>query len=686
MSTFKQALDECGLYDLGFIGPRYTWCNGRSGENHTRERLDRAMATRRWCTLFDGVQVTVLTRYVSDHHPLLVEFSNSKDLQWTKNQRFRYEASWTKSREHREVVKKMWKAKPSVRDPWKKVFNNLTGCRRSLKQWVRKQAHPIDEQIQKKEEELRSLQLIDLPDLPTLEAPITNALQDLLEQEDLKWKQRAKENWLQFGDRNSKFFHACANQKHSRSKIQNIDDINGRNCSTKETIEEAFVGYFSDLFKAGENLEVEACVDALDQKVTPEMNRRLLAEFTVEEIAIALNQMPPLKSPGPDGFSACFYQHNWGTVHSEVCAAILIFLNSGNMDARINYTHIALIPKVASPSSVTEFRPISLCNVIYKLLSKVLANRLKTVLPEVISCYQSAFLQGRLITDNFIAAYETLHSMQSRMWSKMGFMGIKLDMSKAYDRVEWDFLEAAMGKLGFVDRWINLVMTCVRTVTYKVIVNGNPVGLIKPSRGIRQGDSISSYLFILCAEALSNLLIKAEKRCVIIGVPTSPRGPRLSHLFFADDSLLFCKANSVEWRRLLRILGIYEAGSGQKLNLNKTSIFFSRNTSVERRQEILQQSGLQETQRLDTYLGLPSFVGKSRKQAFCNILGRVSKKLGNWKVKFLSQAGKEVLLKAVVQAIPTYSMGVFQLPVSLCKEINKLMQEFWWQHIYVTRI
>lgn len=185
-----------------------------------------------------------------------------------------------------------------------------------------------------------------------------------MEQEDLKWKQRAKENWLQFGDRNSKFFHACANQKHSRSRIQNIFDIDGRNCSTKEAIEEAFMGYFRDLFKAGGKLEVEECVDALDQKGTPAMNLRLLAEFTVEEIASTLNQMPPLKSPGPNGFLACFYQHNWGTVHPEVCAAILHFLNSSSIDARINTTHIALIPKVASPSSVTEFRPISLFNVI----------------------------------------------------------------------------------------------------------------------------------------------------------------------------------------------------------------------------------------------------------------------------------------------------------------------------------
>jgi hypothetical protein len=154
-------------------------------------------------------------------------------------------------------------------------------------------------------------------------------------------------------------------------------------------------------------------------------------------------------------------------------------------------------------------------------------------------------------------------------------MGIKLNTSKAYNRVKSPFLEAVMIRLGFAERWVNLVMTCIRTVSYSVVVNGNPVGLIRPSRGIRQEDPISPYLFLLCAEILSALLQRAKRRGVIIGVPTSFRGPRLSHLFFADDSLLFCKSNLVEWRRLLIILGMYESGSGQKLNLKKTSIFFS---------------------------------------------------------------------------------------------------------------
>jgi hypothetical protein len=443
------------------------------------------------------------------------------------------------------------------------------------------------------------------------EGPLKEELHSLLEQEELRCKQRAKENWLRYGDRNSKFFHACANQKHDRSRISVINDKDGRQCNTKDEIETAFISYFQGLFTAGDNLGVTTSIDALERKVTDAMNQKLGAVFTVEEISAALNQMSPLKAPGPDGFSACFYQTNWATIHPEVCAAILHFLNTGEIDASINTTHIALIPKNLSPGSILDYRPISLCNVIYKLISKVLANRLKAVLPDIISPTQSAFIPGRLITDNILAAYETMHSMQTRMWSKTGFMGIKLDMSKAYDRVEWDFLEAVMHRLRFEAKWVNLVMKCIRTVTYVVLVNGKPVGNIRPSRGIRQGDPISPYLFLLCAEAFSALLNRAERKGVITGVPTSFKSPRLNHLFFADDSMLFCKANSVEWRRLIRILEVYEVGSGQRLNMNKTSIFFSRNTSQERKQEILMLSRLSEAHRIDTYLGLPSFVGKS---------------------------------------------------------------------------
>lgn len=135
----------------------------------------------------------------------------------------------------------------------------------------------------------------------------------------------------------------------------------------------------------------------------------------IDEISRALHKMPPMKAPGSDSFSACFFQQNRATINAEVCRALLFFFNTGQMDAKINATHIALIPKCNALGSVSKFRPISVCNVMYKLLSKVLASRLKEILPSIISLNQSAFVLGRLITDNVSAAYETLHSMHMRM-------------------------------------------------------------------------------------------------------------------------------------------------------------------------------------------------------------------------------------------------------------------------------
>ncbi len=149
----------------------------------------------------------------------------------------------------------------------------------------------------------------------------------------------------------------------------------------------------------------------------------------------------------------------------------------------VNFTHIVLIPKVASPKRMTQFRPISLCNVLHKIAFKVLVNRMKTILPQEISDSQSAFVPGRMISDNIIIAFETIHYLKNLRNGKNAQMAVKLDMSKAYDRVEWDYLQAIMLKLGFHENWVRLIMVCVRTPTYAVMVNGEPKGYVKPQRG-----------------------------------------------------------------------------------------------------------------------------------------------------------------------------------------------------------
>jgi hypothetical protein len=308
MENFQKTLEECQLCDLGFKGPKYTWINGRDGDDFIKERLDRAVANVNWRMMFEDMEVQVMARRSSDHHPILLNLVNNKKLAKGKKRLFRMEASWSKQAEFAEVIKNSWTARCQRGDPWITVQEKMKRCQKTIQVWVKKVVHATEESIREKSRALEMIQTEERGQAKEEEVQLKNEIENLLEQEEVKWKQRAKEDWLRHGDRNTKYFHACATQKRRHKVVDQIRNAEDRLCSTPEAVEAAFVNYYTNLFTSTIPHNVESCIFAIDGKVTKEMNAKLIASFTVEEIKQALDQLAPFKAPGPDGFTVEFYQ------------------------------------------------------------------------------------------------------------------------------------------------------------------------------------------------------------------------------------------------------------------------------------------------------------------------------------------------------------------------------------------
>ncbi|KAA3468319.1 reverse transcriptase [Gossypium australe] len=280
-------------------------------------------------------------------------------------------------------------------------------------------------------------------------------------------------------------------------------------------------------------------------------------------------------------------------------------------------------------------------------MAKTIDNHFREVLEKCIDGEQSAFVPGRLISDNVLLAYEILHTLKRKKLGKKGWMAVKLDMSKAYDRVEWSFVQEIMRKMGFDPNWINSIMNCIATVSYSVVLNGQAGDIFHPSRGLRQGVPLSPFLFLICGEGLSSLMKKSIQEGHLKGVKASRRGPQISHLLFADDYILFGEANERGAGFIKRVLCEYGKCSGQQVNFEKSTVLFSSNTREEEKRVVTQILGVRFSNDPEHYLGLPNMVGRRKKEAFQNLKDRFKQKIDNWSIRHLSQGGKEVFIKAL---------------------------------------
>ena len=315
--------------------------------------------------------------------------------------------------------------------------DNLSQMARGLKEWSKKKFGEFakemrackiqmaklmeDEQTQEVIEEMRAIDL---------------RMDELEKREEIYWKQRSQQEWLKHGDQNTKFFHEKTKQRRARNQIKSLKNEAGHEYNDEEDIMGLLVQHFRQLFQANESIDTQPVLEKVTTTLSAQLSSMLDEKFCSVEIEETLKKMHPTKAPRPDGMCALFFQKYWNTIGPDVCSKILAILNNGDAFGDLNHTHIVLIPKKKRCEYPADFRPISLCNVLYNILSKVLANRLKKVLPTVIHESQSGFVPGRLITDNILVAYECFHYLRKKKKGKDGYLGLKLDMSKAYDRVE----------------------------------------------------------------------------------------------------------------------------------------------------------------------------------------------------------------------------------------------------------
>ncbi|GJY05164.1 RNA-directed DNA polymerase, eukaryota, reverse transcriptase zinc-binding domain protein [Tanacetum coccineum] len=400
----------------------------------------------------------------------------------------------------------------------------------------------------------------------------------------------------------------------------------------------------------------------------------MIKEVSNDEIKKAMFDIADVKARGPDGYTTCFFKKAWCVVEKDICQAIKDFFVNGKLLKEINSTIISLVPKVSTPKKVSEFRPIACCNVICKCISKILTERIKSGLEKLLNVNQSAFIPGRQIYDNILITQELLRGYSRKSGPKR--CALKIDLQKAYDTVSWTFLECILKKFGFNPKMVHWIMKCMTTASFSICVNGCSYGYFKGVRGLRQWDPISPYLFTLVMEVLSLLMAKNTQESDF-KYHFGCKEMKITHLCFADDLMVFCHGDYKSVKVIKKTIEEFSDYSGLHPNLNKGTIFF-RGICEQERSVIINTIKFHVGKLPMKYLGVP-LLAKCLGVAECKILvDKVKAKVGDWKNKCLSYAGRVQLIASVLASMQIYWASVHLLPKTVIKEIDKVLKSFIW--------
>ncbi|XP_062118254.1 uncharacterized protein LOC133831861 [Humulus lupulus] len=459
-------------------------------------------------------------------------------------------------------------------------------------------------------------------------------------------RQKSKVDWLRSGDDNTAYFHACLKQRRASNCITSIVTETGQSIENFDAVVDHFVNHFQKIMgsksMASRSIQ-KSCFD-LGHKLTLEQQVSLVKPFSTKEVKDAFFSINSIKILRPDGFGSGFFKALWSNLETEISAAILDFFECGVLPEEINKATISLIPKIETPSRAADYRPIACCNSIYKCISKMLCSRLASVLPSLVNQNQGAFVKNRLLAHNILILQDVIKGYKRKNICLRCVL--KIDLSKAYDMLDWNFLEDILTEFCFPAKFIKWLMACLKDPTYLILMNGKVQGEFRGRKGLRQGDTISPLLFVLAMEYCTRLFQQAS---MAKGYRFHPKCKHLKivNLCFADDLVIFCKGvhNSVQIIR--ESFNDFCCASGLTANKDKSQVYFG-GVSEKETQKFLEGLQFTEDPVQITYLGESAsfFCGEG-----------TTNQLGAFEYK-------------------NFWMSIFILPKSVTKEVDRLCRNF----------
>ncbi|XP_018435427.2 uncharacterized protein LOC108807663 [Raphanus sativus] len=678
ISDFSECLSAAGLFDLAGRGCHFTWSN-KSPISPKSRKLDRALVNEEWRQRFTESNAYFDVPGCSDHSPCLVTISEAEDR---RRSRFNFFTFFTTHPEYHQRLQTAWETVLIPSDPMISLCQKLKAAKFCCKSINQEFFSDIERRTKEAFEDLESIQRqmmnLPTPELFESERRARDLWLILAAAEECFFRQKSRIRWLEEGDANTAFFYKSVLANLSRNIIFYLLDGTGNRVSDIMAIKAMILDFYTLLLGTSNSLVAPLTIsqirDIHPYRCPLDLETQLIEIPSEEIIRDTVFRLPRNKAPGPDGFTAEFYTSSWELVGSDVITAVKDFFLSFNLPRQVNATVVALIPKVPGAASLTDFRPISLCNTIYKVISRILARKLQLITPAAVQGNQVGFVKGRLLCENVLLASELVANFNREGSVTRGCL--QIDISKAYDNVDWRHILNTLHAFELPHRLIAWIEKCISSPHYSIAINGELCGFFPGKKGLRQGDSISSSLFIIAMDILSKKLDEAVRDGRFNPHPLCS-DPLITHLSFADDMLIFFDGTESSLRGILEVLKEFELISGLALNLGKSRLFLDGN-QLQPTEALASAYGLTQGSLPVRYLGVPLSPSKLKKHDYQPLIDKVLARIKSWTVKRLSFAGRLQLLQTVVYGITNFWSSVFPLPKGCLDRLEQICNAFLW--------